>query len=381
MVASLELLERLVAFPTVSRTSNRDLIDFVGAFLVERGAAIQLLPDADGRNANLFATIGPRDRGGVLLSGHSDVVPPGEGWRSDPFALSVRDGRAYARGAADMKGFIAAALVAADRASRRALTTPLHLAISYDEEVGCVGVRSLIDAMKEWRILPRLCIVGEPTLLKIATGHKGKAGLRATCTGKMAHSAIPMRGQNAIHLACDLIAEIRALQDRLARTGLRDDTFEVAHSTLHVGRIQGGRAVNIVPDHCVLEFELRPLAGEDADGILEEIAQVAKDIAKAAARPDAPAQIKVELVSSYPGLDTDVNAEVVSFLAELTGHRECVKVTFGTEAGLFHDEVGLPTVIWGPGSIDDAHRPDESIALDQLAECDAVLARLVDGLC
>lgn len=379
-VHSLDLLERLVAFPTVSRTSNKALIDFVVAFLAERGAAIELFPDADGRNANLFATIGPRDRGGILLSGHSDVVPPGQGWGSDPFTLAVRDGRAYGRGAADMKGFIAAALVAADCASRSPLSTPLHLALSYDEEVGCVGVRSLIDAMKKWDILPRLCIVGEPTLLQIAIGHKDKTALRAICHGKAAHSALAPRGQNAIHLACDLVSDLRARQTALERTGARDEAFDIPYSTLHVGRIQGGTALNIVPESCSVEFELRMLPADNKAEIVNDILEASRRIAAAADRPEAHAVIEVEVTTSYPGLDTGADEDVVSFVAGLTGRRDCIKIAFGTEGGLFRNEVGLPTVVWGPGSIGDAHRPNEYLALDQLAACDAVLARLVNGL-
>jgi len=253
MMNSHDLLARLIAFPTVSRDSNRGLIDFVRDFLAGCGVASQLFESPDGRKANLYATVGPQDRAGVLLSGHTDVVPvDGQQWATDPFALIERDGRLYGRGSADMKGFLACALAMAARASRENLRVPLHLALSYDEELGCLGVRSLIDAMATWPQRPRLCIVGEPTLLRTAVGHKGKMALHARCCGHPAHSAFPAQGINAIHLAGDFIARLRARQAQIEQSGPRDPAYEVPTTTLHVGTIHGGTALNIIPATCEL---------------------------------------------------------------------------------------------------------------------------------
>ncbi len=238
MSLTLDLLDRLIAFPTVSRDPNRELIDFVAAFLAERGVESRLVGGADGRKANLFATLGPTDRGGVMLSGHTDVVPvDGQSWQSDPFRLTVRDGRAFGRGTADMKGFLAAALALADRASREALSIPLHLAFSYDEEIGCVGVRSLIADLERASVRPRFCIVGEPTSMRVALGHKGKIAARACAHGLSAHSALAPNALNAIHLACDFVDRLRFRQSEFAGGGRSDPDYDIPYTTLHVGTI------------------------------------------------------------------------------------------------------------------------------------------------
>jgi len=271
-VNTLQLLDSLIAFPTVSRDSNLDLIEFVRSFLMARGISSELFMDARGRKANLFASIGPQDRGGIMLSGHTDVVPvDGQDWHTDPFRLTERGGALYGRGSADMKGFIACALAAADRATRRTLRAPLHLALSYDEEIGCVGVRSMIDAMAQWRVRPRLCIVGEPTMLRAAVSHKGKTALQAVCAGHAVHSSLAPHGVNAIYLATDLVARIRALQQRIEASDKRDLDFDVPYTTLHVGIIRGGVALNIVPDHCELEIEIRNMPDEEPATLFDAI--------------------------------------------------------------------------------------------------------------
>jgi acetylornithine deacetylase len=381
-----QLLDRLVGFPTVSRDSNLDLIEFVRAFLSARGIPSQLFLDAGGKKANLFATLGPSDRGGVLLSGHTDVVPvDGQRWSTDPFRLVEREGALYGRGTADMKGFLASALSAVDRATRRTLRAPLHLAFSYDEEIGCVGVRSLIEAMAGWAVRPRLCIVGEPTMLRTAIGHKGKTGLKATCSGHAVHSALAPRGVNAIHLATDLVQRVRALQSQLERSGTQDPGYDIPYTTLHVGLINGGVAVNIVPDRCDLEFEIRNLPDESPQALIDAIRADAAALvvaAKAAAvhRPDMTADIRIEITNEYPGLTTPQDADVVSLVTGVTGQPERIKVAFGTEGGLFSGQLGIPTVVCGPGSITQAHRPDEFVTLDQLDRCDAMMDALLDKL-
>ncbi len=378
---SVEILERLVGFPTVSRDSNLDLIGFVGGYLASHGIESRLYTDPTGLKANLYASVGPPGAGGVLLSGHSDVVPvDGQRWSSDPFQLRENAGRLYGRGAADMKGFLACAVAALARASRRSLRQPLQLAVSYDEEVGCVGVRSLIDDMEGWTDLPRLCIVGEPTLLRIAVGHKGKTALRATCRGLAAHSARPDRGQNAIYLGADLVRMIRARQAGIATTGPRDPGYEVPYTTLHVGTIHGGTALNIVPDHCGLELEIRNLCGDDSAHYIDGLREDARRIALEAGQHGPSADIHIEVINEYPGLDTPRDSDIVDLVAGLTGERQCIKVGFGSEGGLFSQRLKIPTVVCGPGSIDQAHKPDEYLSTDQLSRCDRMMDALLEHL-
>ena len=379
--SSLDLLARLVAFPTVSSSSNRDLIAFVVDLLAARGVESRLIWNAQGTKANLFATIGPGDRGGVMLSGHTDVVPvEGQAWSGDPFALRDIGGRLTGRGAADMKGFVACALAAASRAARMTLATPLHLALSYDEEIGCLGVRSLLEAMAAAPFRPEMAIVGEPTSMRVATGHKGKTALRALCCGRAAHSALAPSALNAIHLAADFIAKIRARQAALARDGARDAAYEVPYTTLHVGRIAGGAALNIVPDACALELEFRNLAEDDPAALLACLEADAEAVAAPWRETFPEAAVRLEVTNAYPGLATREDEAVVGFAQALTSRRERVKVAFGTEAGLFRSRLAIPAIVCGPGSMDQGHKPDEWVSRDQIAECDrfmdALLARL-----
>ena len=377
---TLTLLDRLIAFETVSRDPNRPLIDWVRGLLAERGIPSELV-ESEGGKANLFCTIGPADRPGILLSGHTDVVPvDGQAWTSDPFRLRIADGRAYGRGAADMKGFVASALALMLRAAGRDLAVPLHLALSHDEEIGCVGVRSLIDRLAGRAFRPRLTLVGEPTDLRIATGHKGKLAARATCHGVSGHSAMAPRALNAIHLACDLVGVLRTRQDALAEGGARDHDYGVPYSTIHVGQIAGGTALNIVPNRCTLDFEIRTIAADDAEAILAGIVAEAEAIAAARWTEFPQARIVIERLNAYPGLATSRDSEAVAFLGPLVGSPDTHKVAFGTEGGLFADRLGTPTLICGPGSMDQGHTPDEFITLAQLAACDVLMDRLLDTL-
>lgn len=381
MTRTLELLDRLIAFPTVSRDPNRALIDFVAAFLAERGIESELVATPDGRKANLFATIGPKDVPGVMLSGHTDVVPvDGQAWSSDPFHMAVRDGRAYGRGTADMKGFVAAALALAERAASEPLATPLHIALSHDEEIGCVGVRSLIEVMATRPLKPRFCLIGEPTSMRVALGHKGKLAARACAHGVAGHSALAPKALNAIHLACDFVERLRARQAELAANGRQDADYDVPYTTIHVGTIAGGTALNIVPDRCTLDFEIRNVAGDDASEILGLLRQDAEAIV-ARERPRFEcAAIDIETVNAYPALDTPPDAEIVAFAKALVEDDSHFKVAFGTEGGLFHENLSIPTVVCGPGSMDQGHKPDEFVALDQLAAADRMMERLLGAL-
>lgn len=375
---SADLLDRLVGFPTVSRDPNLALIEFVREFLAACGVSARLYTDRAVRKANLYACIGPADRGGVLLSGHTDVVPVDEQrWSSDPFQLQQRGARLFGRGTADMKGFLACALRAAQRAASRSLHMPLQLAFSYDEEIGCVGVRSLIEDMARWGHRPKFCIVGEPTLLSTAIGQKGKVALSARCQGRAAHSANPERGINAIHMAADLIGRVRHRQEDIARHSLRDPAYALPHTSLHVGVIRGGSALNIVPAACEIELEIRYLPTEVPATLL---AALRADAEAVAARYPDGARINVQVTNEYPGLATAADADVVELAGSLTGERTPIKVDFGSEAGLFSQQLGIPTVVCGPGSIEQAHKPDEYIAVEQLERCDAMLDALLDRL-
>lgn len=375
------ILDRLIAFPTVSSAPNIDLMIWVRDRLAEAGVEAVLIPDAAGKKANLYATIGPRDRPGVMLSGHTDVVPvEGQAWTRPPFELTEEGGRLYGRGTTDMKGFVAAALAMGLRAAGRELRVPLHLAFSYDEEVGCLGVRSLIEMLDAAPVRPLMCIVGEPTGMQAATGHKGKVALRATCTGREGHSALAPLALNALHLGAEFLNAVRDLQAEVAETGRHDGDYDVPYTTLHVGKMQGGVQVNIVPNHCVLDFEIRSLAEDDPEALIARLRAAAEAIVapRRAAFPEAA--ITVERLWDYPGLGTPSDAGVVNFVKGLTGANGTIKVAFGTEGGLFSQRLGIPTAICGPGSMAQGHKPDEYVSVEQLARCDAMMAALLARL-
>ena len=380
-VSSLPLLERLISFPTVSSRSNADLIGFVQQFLAERGIAALIVPYGEGGKANLFATLGPTGSGGILLSGHTDVVPvEGQAWTSDPFRLRQEGGRVSGRGVADMKGFLASALAAADRASRRRLRQPLHLAFSCDEEVGCLGVRSLIEALTSMPVHPDLAIIGEPTSMTVGTGHKGKAALRVRCCGRAAHSALAPSGLNAIHLATDFINRVRARQAGLIAEGAQDPAYDVPYTTLHVGRIHGGTALNIVPDACEIEMEFRHLAEDRPDVLISGLEADAEAVARPWREQFPEASVTVDVTNAYPGLGMAADDPAVTLLAGLASTNTRVKLAFGTEGGLFRERLNIPALVCGPGSMDQGHKPDEWLALDQLAACDRMMDAVIDRL-
>ena len=372
-----EILDRLIAFDTVSAKPNLALMHYVRDLLADAGIASKLIPDATGGKANLFATVGP-DGPGVMLSGHTDVVPvEGQVWTHPPFALTEADGRLHGRGTADMKGFVAAAIAAVTGAASRPLKVPLHLALSYDEEIGCMGVRSLIDMLDAAPHRPRFCIVGEPTGMQVATGHKGKVALRATCTGREGHSALAPMALNALHLAADFVNAVRALQAQVAATGLRDGDYDMPYSTIHVGKLNGGVQVNIVPNLAEVDFEIRSLAGEDTASLITALQTAAEAICAPLRAAFPEAAIRVERLWDYPGLGTPTDATVVNFVKGLTGANGSMKVAFGTEGGLFDARLGIPTVICGPGSMAQGHKPDEYVTVEQMQRCEAMLAALV----
>jgi acetylornithine deacetylase len=374
MDETVELLARLVGFATVSRTPNAACIRFIADWLAAAGAEIRVLPGEAAGRENLLARFGPAGDGGVVLSGHSDVVPvAGQAWTSGAFLLREAAGKLFGRGAVDMKGFIACAMAAAARAGT--LARPLWLAISHDEEVGCVGVRSMLARLAAEGFAARGCIVGEPTGMRVALGHKGKIAGCVCCRGAPAHSANPGLGCNAIYLATDMVAELRALQAFLVAHGARDAAYEVPYSTVHVGTIAGGTALNIVPEHCELGFEIRHLPGDDVPALLARLRAAAARVAGA----DARAAVEVRVDNEYPGVDTPADAWVAG-LAASCGAGAAYKAGFGSEAGLFDAMLGVPSVVCGPGSIDRAHKADEYVARDELASCGAFLDRMVGTL-
>lgn len=378
---TLAILDRLIAQDTVSSRPNLALIEEVAGWLRAAGARVTLVPDATGQKANLFASVGPEGPGGVMLSGHTDVVPvEGQDWTHPPFRLTRDQGKLYGRGTADMKGFCAAAIAAMLAAARRPLAQPLHLALSHDEEVGCLGVRSLIDLLEAAPFRPRFCIVGEPTSMQVATGHKGKIALRATCIGREGHSALAPLALNALHLAADFIGALRRIQAEVAATGPKDGDYDVAYTTLHAGKMAGGVQVNIVPNRAVIDWEIRSLAEDDPAALIARVEAACEAIVVPLRAEFPEAAIRVERLWDYPGLGTPTDAEVVRFVQGLTGANGTMKVAFGTEGGLFDRHLGVPTVICGPGSMAQGHKPDEYVTEDQLSRCDAMLGALVGRL-
>ncbi|WP_188035780.1 MULTISPECIES: acetylornithine deacetylase [unclassified Pseudomonas] len=378
-LSSQQLLGRLIGFATVSRDSNLQLIGFIRDYLAELGVASELFFNAEGTKANLFASIGPTDRGGVVLSGHTDVVPvDGQAWSVDPFVMTERDGRLYGRGTADMKGFIASVLAAVPAFLAQPLHTPVHLAFSYDEEVGCLGVRSMLDALAQRPHKPRLCLIGEPTELKPVLGHKGKLAMRCQVHGAACHSAYAPYGVNAIEYAARMIGKLGEIGQALAED--QDARFDPPFSTVQTGVIKGGRALNIVPEECEFDFEVRALPGFAAETVADQLQAYAEaELLPLMRAVSAASDIRLWPLSAYPGLATAADSEAARLVALLSGSSEFGTVAFGTEGGLF-DQAGIATVVCGPGSMEQGHRPDEFVSVAQLLGCDAMLLRLVDYL-
>lgn len=376
MPDTIETLAALAAFPTISADSNEALIRYAAARIVEAGGRIHTLAGAQPGKFNMLASFGPATGAGIVLSGHSDVVPvAGQAWQTDPFTLTERGGRLHARGASDMKGFLAAMLTAAERCAPEKLSRPLHLVFSYDEEIGCMGVRDLLARLRTQKFQAEGCIIGEPTAMRVITGHKGTIAGCIHCRGRAAHSANPALGCNAIMLAGEMLGEMAALQRELAQ-GRRDDAYPFPFTSLHAGTIAGGVALNIVPDACDIAFEIRHGAGEDTRAVLARLR--AAGARRAAATAGGAVEVRVR--SEYPGVDTPPDAAIVQIALAGTQTAQTGKVGFGTEAGLFTEALGLPTVICGPGDIDRAHKADEYVTRDELATADAFLDQVIGHL-
>jgi acetylornithine deacetylase len=380
METTARILCDLIGIESISANSNLDIVAYIEQLLAVSGVASRRVPSPDGSKASLLATIGPADRRGLVLSAHTDVVPvEGQAWTVPPFAGVVRDQRVYGRGATDMKGFLAVVLAAVPRFVEAAHAAPVHLAFSYDEEVGCRGAPDLVRALMQSVAPPALAIVGEPTGMRVVRAHKGKVARRLTVTGRTGHSAMPHRTANAVDAAVAIAHGIRGIaDDEIARGG--DQAFDPPFTTVHVGSLHGGSAVNLVPERAVLEYEIRTMPGRDAGEILARIDALvarARDRLRASA---AEADIVSEDMSAYPGLDTSGDADVVRLVAQLAADtRPATTVAFGTEAGLYA-QAGIPTIVCGPGDMARGHKADEWIGLDELAAASMMMSRLADLL-
>ena len=378
---SIEILKKLVSFDTTSFKSNLDLIKFIENYLNDLNIKSELIYDETKNKANLFTTIGPNLQGGIVLSGHTDVVPiTKQNWTSDPFILTERDNKLFGRGSSDMKGFIAIVLSRVSAMVEKKLKKPIHLAFSYDEEIGCVGVHSLLDLIKKKSINPEFCIVGEPTSMEMVIGHKGKHAYDVKVDGLSCHSGQAPYGVNAINYASKLINYIEEINKEKSIKGPFDNEYEIPYSTLHTGLIKGGTILNIVPNLCQFEFEIRHLAEDDPLEIIKRIKQYTEELLIREMHNISPkTNIEINEKINYPGLNISESISPVKQVKELLGNSSHKKVIFGTEGGLFKRELNLPTIICGPGSIDQAHKPDEFISIQQIEKGGTFIDKLINN--
>lgn len=379
---AIDIARELIARPTVSRDSNLELIDYVAGYLKSHGVDAVIQRDAAGRKGNLFATIGPAKKPGVVLSGHTDVVPvDDQDWTTPPFDPVVKDGRIYGRGSSDMKGFIAAVLSHVPALLRRRLESPVHLVFTYDEEAGCQGAKELVKAWPaDLTVKPLFCLIGEPTSMQIVNAHKGMRLLRTTVRGRSAHSSAPQRGVSAIAIMAKLACFLDGVAERAQKTPIESALrFPCPHTTVNLGVITGGTAINIVPEVAQMLWEYRHLPQEDSEAVLRAVRAYSEELERAADAGRRP-QISTEELGVLPALSAEGNAVVTRFLLGFTGAREAQQVDYGTEGGFFQDGLGIPTVICGPGSIVQAHRPNEYLALEQIDQALAFLDGVL-GLC
>jgi acetylornithine deacetylase len=378
---SLDLLQTLIGFDTTSFKSNLNLIKFIENYLNQYEIKSELVYDDTKNKANLFATIGPNSTGGIVLSGHTDVVPVGnQKWDTDPFQLIEKDQKLYGRGASDMKSFIALVLSRVPKIIEKKLSKPIHLAFSYDEEIGCVGVHGLLDLIEKKSIKPEFCIVGEPTSMEVVIGHKGKHAYSVKVDGLSCHSGQAPFGVNAINYASKLIAYIDELNKEKSINGPFDQDYEVPYTTLHTGLINGGTILNIVPNLCEFEFEIRNLATDDPLKLVNKIKdytnqKLINDMHKVSSKTGIHFNEKI----NYPALDISADIEPVKKIKELLNNQKHKKVVYGTEGGLFKNRFDIPTIVCGPGSIDQAHKPNEYISIEQIKKCSNFLDNLISS--
>jgi acetylornithine deacetylase len=377
-----EMIAKLVSFDTTSRNSNLELIEFVEDYLAGYGARCTRFPNEDGSKTNLLASIGPDVEGGIILSGHTDVVPvDGQPWVTDPWVVTEKDGKLFGRGTSDMKSFSAIALAFVPQFAARDLKAPIHLALSYDEEVGCTGVPGMIAALKDVIPAPRCAIIGEPTNMKVVNANKGIRSFRTTVTGKESHSSLPANGANAILFATELINHLVDLSRQMIDLGDRSGRFDPGYTTVSVGVIEGGTAVNITPRECSFTWEYRPLPFVDQDCIIDEFQSHVDNIVlpRLLQQSGGEGGIETEDLVAVPGLDVSEDCPAEQLALKLTGANHLETVSYGAEAGLFQI-AGIPSVICGPGSITEAHKPNEFITLEQVGKGVAFFENLLDEI-
>ncbi len=380
--SSSEMLAKLISFDTTSWKSNLELIDFVRKYLKDHDVSSQVFYNEEKTKANLLATIGPQDIPGIILSGHTDVVPVAEqNWSHDPFDMTEKDGRLYGRGTCDMKGFIACVLAAVPDFAQADLKEPLHLAFSYDEETGCTGVMSLVEYVRAMPIRSRACIVGEPTNMKVVNSHKGIYHLLTRIYGLEAHSSTD-RGLNAVMYGAEMICFLNKLAEEMKMRAPLVEGFDPPYTTVHVGRIKGGTAANITPSYCEFEWDYRPMPGPDQEEVMDRFkAHVAENILPSMkTRSVEYARVDTELLSIVPTLLPETGSSAETLVLALANQNDVSVVSYGTEAGIFQATGGVPTVVCGPGSILQAHKPDEYIEKSELSSCDEFLGRLLHAM-
>ena len=384
-LVGLPLIRQWIAYDTTSRESNLALIEWSQRYLESFGALSTLTFDDERRKANLFATLPARDGNttvdGIVLSGHTDVVPvDGQPWDTPPFEATLKESRLYGRGTADMKSFSAIGLAFVPEFVRRGLARPLHFALSYDEEVGCIGVRRLIADIvaKGWK--PAGCIVGEPTGMQLVVAHKGKMSWRCRVRGHEAHSSLTPQGVNAVEIACAIVGYIGKRAEQFRDATRHDDAYDVPYSTPHVGIIRGGTALNIVPRDCWFDFEIRHLPFDDPRAFFADVEAFAATLVPPMKAVDPETYIAFDQLSASPGFDTRDDCEIIGIGKSCNETHDFRKVSFASEAALFH-EAAIPSVLCGPGHIEQAHQPNEWVSLEQLARCEAFMRRLADRIC
>jgi len=378
---TVELIRQLIAFPTVSRDSNWKLIEFVRDLLSPLSPDFRITYNEDRSKANLFVTLGSLGAPGIVLSGHTDVVPvDGQDWSSDPYKLVERNGCLFGRGTSDMKSFIACILSLIPQYAVQGFRSPVHLALSYDEEVGCLGVPGLLADLSAAGIRPHSCIVGEPTLMRPIIAHKGKQAYRCTVRGLASHSAYAPYGVNAVEAASEAVAFLKKMARRHRDCGPYDRGFDVAYTTVHTGIIRGGTALNIVPQGCVFDFEFRHLPGDNPSALKAEFERYIQEVLEPEMKAvDPSCGFTISPLSTIPALNTGAETAITALVQSLGGESDIGKVSFGTEASLFQVS-GIPTVVCGPGSIREAHKPNEFVTLEQVAKCERFLHRLFGKL-
>jgi acetylornithine deacetylase len=383
IVDSVEMLRRLVAFDTTSRNSNLALIDYVQGYLKSHGVESKLVPNEDGKKANLFATVGPKVKDGVVLSGHTDVVPvDGQPWVTDPWTLTLKDGKYYGRGTCDMKAFYAIALAMLPQFLKAPLKRPIHFALSYDEEIGCFGAHSLAAAMATQVPRPRAIVIGEPTMMTVVHAHKGSQSYVTRFTGFEAHSSMTHLGVSAIHFAAEFIHYLNTVQEELEAAAPKNSEFMPAAATFNVGTIVGGTAGNILARECEVLWGYRELPIRPIEELGERAQAWLKDVLLPKMKAKHPAAgIDTELRASTPAFSSEGNDEAKTLAGSWSGSNTIGAVAYATEAGIFRKTLGVPTVVCGPGDIAQAHQPNEFILASQITACEDFMRRMVEWAC